>query len=401
MLAVIETHPVQYRAPVYRALQTKFGIPLTVIYGSNFSVEGYHDREFGTSFAWDTDLLSGYKSVFLSRVEEHGAQSFEKVSPHGMEDTLRTVAPKAVLLTGYSPHFNRVAFYIAIKAGHPILFRAETTDYARSRNPLKSLIRDGALRLGYSKTARILYIGKHSYQHYARLRCDGAKLIFSPYCVDTAPFRCDESNRAELRTVTRRELLGGADQVLLLFSGKLSARKRPDLILHALKGLPESLHSKVAVIFLGSGEMAAGLKMFADAEPRIRAFFPGFRNQTQLSAFYHAADLMVLPSNIDETWGLVVNEALHHGLPCVVSERVGCAPDLIENGVTGLTFRTDSVESLSSAMVRALTLVGREDIREACRNKVESYSVENAARGIAEAYSQIVNDPPRRDDARK
>src|SRR2546425_4757453 len=67
-LVVIETHPVQYRTPVYRTLQQRYGVPVTVIYGSDFSVAGYHDCEFGNTFAWDGDLLSGYRSVFLSRV---------------------------------------------------------------------------------------------------------------------------------------------------------------------------------------------------------------------------------------------------------------------------------------------------------------------------------------------
>ena len=47
MLAVIESHPVQYHAPVYRAVQRDFGVPVTAIYGSDFSVAGYRDREFG------------------------------------------------------------------------------------------------------------------------------------------------------------------------------------------------------------------------------------------------------------------------------------------------------------------------------------------------------------------
>src|SRR5215471_14192487 len=53
MLAVIETHPVQYHAPVYRNLQARFGIPVTAIYGSDFSVEGYRDAEFGARLSWD------------------------------------------------------------------------------------------------------------------------------------------------------------------------------------------------------------------------------------------------------------------------------------------------------------------------------------------------------------
>ena len=89
MLAVIETHPIQYHAPVYRVLQQQLGVPVTAIYGSDFSVAGYRDAEFGTTFAWDTDLLSGYTPLFLSRVDSGGATSAEAVSTGGLRDMLR------------------------------------------------------------------------------------------------------------------------------------------------------------------------------------------------------------------------------------------------------------------------------------------------------------------------
>jgi hypothetical protein len=79
-LAIVETHPVQYHAPVYRAVAEKFGIPVKTIYGSDFSVRGYFDREFGSSFAWDVDLIGGVETQFLARTSEGGAASFEEVS---------------------------------------------------------------------------------------------------------------------------------------------------------------------------------------------------------------------------------------------------------------------------------------------------------------------------------
>src|SRR5450631_4008389 len=100
-LAVISTHPIQYQAPVYRALQTQFGIPTTVIYGSDFSIAGYRDREFGATFAWDTDLLSGYESVFLSTVAHGGAASDGEVTAKGAAAALHKLRPSAVLLLGY------------------------------------------------------------------------------------------------------------------------------------------------------------------------------------------------------------------------------------------------------------------------------------------------------------
>src|SRR5207244_7755655 len=105
--------------------------------------------------------------------------------------------------------------------------------------------------------------------------------------------------------------------------------------------------------FLGSGELRSELEFQAGRSPRVHVHFCGFKNQTKLSPYYHAADLVVLPSRHSETWGLVVNEALHHGVPSIVSDAVGCAPDLIEAGVTGDIAVAGSVDSLAAAILRA------------------------------------------------
>jgi glycosyltransferase involved in cell wall biosynthesis len=388
-LVVIETHPIQYHAPVYRVLQKEFGIPVTAIYGSDFSVAGYRDDEFGTTFAWDTDLLSGYTSIYLSRVAEGGARSAEQVTTRGLSAALRAAAPAAVMVVGYSPRFHRWAFLTAWRAGHSILFRGETNDAARERNPAKTWARAQALRWLYQRCDRLLYVGQRSREHFQALGCPEDKLMFSPYCVDTTPFQLDERARDRLRTATRTALKIGPDKAVILFSGKLSRRKGPDLVLRAVKQLPAGGHDRIVVLYLGSGELQDELQALSRQPPAVTTHFLGFQNQKQLSQYYHAADMLVLPSLQSETWGLVVNDALHHGLPCIVSKAVGCAPDLIEPGVTGELFETGSDRSLATAIGRLLPLTDRAATRAACREKVGGYTVEKAAAGIAGAFFAV------------
>lgn len=386
-LAVIQTHPIQYLAPLYREIE-KQGIPVTAIYGSDFSVAGYEDEEFGVSFSWDTDLLSGYTTRFLSRVEEGGAERFESVTTDGLSQTLRAVDPDAVLLSGYSPRFHRRAALKALWSPYPVLFRAETTDHAVERGPLKRTIRDGLLTALYRQCRRLLYVGERSYDHYRRLGCPDEKLVFSPYCVDTSPFRLDEAARSALRPEARRELSLDPDRFVLLFSGKISARKGPDLLVDAVRGLPAATRKRLAIVFLGDGDMRADLEA-EGGDLRLR--FPGFQNQHQLSRYYHAADALVLPSRGAETWGLVVNEALHHGLPCIVSDAVGSAPDLVEPGRTGEVFPSGSSDALSEAIERLLDWYDRTaQDRQRCREQVADYTVERAAEGVVEAVSDVV-----------
>lgn len=388
MLAVIETHPIQYHAPVYRVLNQQLGVPVTVIYGSDFSVAGYHDAEFGATFAWDTDLLSGYTALFLARASSGGATSADAVSTGGLRDMLRAVRPTAVLIVGYSPRFHRQAWIEAWRSGCPILFRGETVD-GLATGGLRSQMKRRALALAYRSCDRLLYIGQRSQAHFREMGVGRDRLEFSPYGVDVTPFSTDEAARLQLRALTRRSLGLTDEQIVLLFSGKLSHRKGVDLLPAAVRALPEPVRARVALLFVGDGAMRQDLETRAAASPAVPASFVGFQSQRALSAFYHAADALVLPSRHSETWGLVVNEALHHGVPCVVSDRVGCVPDLIEEGRTGQVCAADSVQALAAAIEAVQPIVGRASIRQICREKVSNYSITRAAEGIARAYAAV------------
>ena len=389
MLAVIETHPIQYHAPVWRHLQQVCGVPVTAIYGSDFSVAGYRDREFNATFQWDTDLLSGYSPMFLSKVSEGGARDDQAVTTRGLAVALRRVQPRAVLSVGYSPRFHSDAFRTARRARLPVLFRGETTDHAQQRGVLKRFARDTALRWLYRRCAALLHVGQRSRAHFQRLGFATDDHFFSPYCVDTTPFRTDEAACAGLRGPTRCELGVTDDQLVIAFCGKLSPRKGPDLLLEALRQLPGCDRARCVLLLVGDGEMKEELLARAAVVPSVTVRHVGFKQQRELSAYYHAADLLVLPSRHGETWGLVVNEALHHGVPVVVSEAVGCAPDLIEPGRTGEVCAADSAPALAEALTRAFPLAGEEQVRTQCRRKMEGYTVARAAEGIVTAYHAV------------
>jgi glycosyltransferase involved in cell wall biosynthesis len=242
----------------------------------------------------------------------------------------------------------------------------------------------------YGRFSKLLYIGKHSLEHFRRLGAREQQLVFSPYCVDTTCFQVEESDREQYRASTRRSFGLRPEGLVLLFSGKLVLQKGPSLLLYAIKQLPPGLRRKIVVVFLGDGHLREALGILANTEPVVDVRFVGFQNQTSLSRYYHGADLLVLPS-LGETWGLVVNEALHHGLPCVVSSNVGCAPDLIEAGVTGERFEAGSARDLGQAVQRALVLVGCDEVRAWCRERVSGYTLERAAEGVADAYRGVTD----------
>lgn len=387
-LAVFPTHPIQYFAPVLQAVRLNHGIEVCFIYGSDAGQSAFKDPEFKKEISWDTDLLEGMDNVFLSRIENGVTFDAAKVPVRGMSTALKEAAADACLIPGYAARFYRMAFYHALKSRLPVLFRGDVNDYCRSRSVMKGLIRDGGLRLLYRGCEKILYTGKNAYAHYKRLGVTDSKLVFSPLSVNASVFRASEEDRKELRNSVRGRFCGEHD-ILLLYSGKLIERKGIQTIIQACKAMPPQLRDRVCVVFMGGGELEAKLKEYSALTPSIKSCFIGFKNQRELSAYYHAADLLILPSFTGETWGLVVNDALHHGLPCIVSDKTGCAPDLIVPGQTGEIFRTGDAADLCAAISKALSYTGSLEIRDRCRKHVSRYSLEEAARGIARACSEI------------
>jgi glycosyltransferase involved in cell wall biosynthesis len=155
-------------------------------------------------------------------------------------------------------------------------------------------------------------------------------------------------------------------------------------LVHALARLGDR---EVEVVFAGSGALEATLRKTA-AESAVRASFLGFVNQRELPAVYTSADLLVLPSEHDETWGLVVNEAMACGVPAVVSDAVGCGPDLVDPGVTGATFRLGCVAALATAIKTTLSL-DPERTRRQLAAKMEVYSPARAADAIVDAATTL------------
>ncbi len=127
-----------------------------------------------------------------------------------------------------------------------------------------------------------------------------------------------------------------------------------------------------------------------DAVERRRipnVLMPGFLNQTERPKAYTAADIFVLPSAFQETWGLVVNEAMNFPLPIIVSGKAGCAEDLVRPRWNGFVIPHRNIEVLAEAIAR---LVGDEGTRlefgERSLRLISEYSIEACADGIVAAY---------------
>ena len=137
----------------------------------------------------------------------------------------------------------------------------------------------------------------------------------------------------------------------LLFVGRLQARKRVDLLLHACATLPESLQPHLVIV--GEGPERESLESLARSVYPL-AEFTGARHGLELAPYFSSADLFVLPG----TGGLAVQEAMSYGLPVIMGQGDGTNADLVrpENG---WQIPADDLPALTQTLRAALSDAGR------------------------------------------
>lgn len=381
-LAIVTTHPIQYQVPLWRSLAQDPDLDLHVYFGSDFSVRGYCDPGFGVSVRWDVPLTEGYAHTFLS-----SSENLRTLRANGLREHVRRFRPDLALICGYNPSFYVHALTVLRSLRVPVMIRAETTDVARERSRAKALARAAFLRAFYSQCVGFLAIGHNSRMHYLGHGVPPARIGWAPYCIDTELFGRQVEAYGPQRSALRHELGFGDDQTVILYVGKLIPVKDPLLIPAALARMDTAERSGVGLVVVGDGELREAMENQCRSLLGDRAVFAGFVNQNHLGRYYAMADCLVLPSQTNETWGLVVNEALQFGLPALVSDGVGCHPDLIVPEKTGLVFRRCDPEALLAAMrqIRELLSRGRKAMTGACQEQVSRYSSFVAVEGICHA----------------
>jgi glycosyltransferase involved in cell wall biosynthesis len=132
---------------------------------------------------------------------------------------------------------------------------------------------------------------------------------------------------------------------VLLYAGKFERKKQPLELMRAVRGLSDP---RIVLVMVGGGELQGEVRALAGEDPQRFRVLP-FQNQTRMPLVYRLGDLCVLPSACGETWGLAVNEAMASSRAVLVSDRVGCAQDLVDTSC-GRVFSWADPPSLPRAL---------------------------------------------------
>jgi glycosyltransferase involved in cell wall biosynthesis len=375
------SHPIQYYTPIFRALA---GLcDLTVFFAHRQTAEQQASAGFGVAFEWDIDLLSGYRSKFLDNVSRKpSTEHFSGCDTPGIAREIAEGRFDAFVVPGWGLRSYLQAARACRRAGVPIFVRGDSQLVGQ-----RSVVVRIAKALLFAHMLRrfdgFLYVGQRNRDYLRHYGVRESRLFFSPHCVDNEAFAAASDAARQLALAEEHPV---AKAKRILFVGKLVGRKHPLDVLRAA-ALLGGQGTAIEVAFAGSGELEPALRESARAEG-VATIFHGFVNQSEMPAVYAASDVMVLPSDGRETWGLAVNEAMACSVPAVVSDAVGCGPDLVEQGLTGATFPVGDIPALAKALDAAISLDPIKT-RQQLAARMQIYSPLGAAKGIVHAAAAL------------
>ena len=379
-MALIASHVIQYQAPFFRLLAAHPDIDLTVLFGSRDGSETYRDAEMQTSLRWDIDLLGGYRHVFL-RNFGRGQGYARLINPGIIAKLIRGRYDAVILFLGWGTITSLLAIATCLATSTPFMLYGDSSHPPPAQS-IGGRVRARFLRMLFKRAAAFLVSGSLNAEYYRHYGASGDRFFLTPWAIDNERFEHGSAMTPAERDAMRAGLGIARDRMAIVFSAKFLPRKDPMTLLRAVQAMRN--RDRVAVVFLGHGELRGEMERFA-AVNGIAAHFAGFVNQADLPRYYGAADVFVLPS-IYEPRGSVVNEAMASGLPVVVTDRCGAIGDIVLDGDNALVYPAGDATALAAHLDM---LVEQPELRakmgQRSREIIATWSYERGIEGVMEA----------------
>ncbi len=388
-LAYFVSHPIQYQAPLLRLLAAEPDIDLKVFFYSDFSVQAYHDPGFGRAIKWDIPLLDGYEHQFLDCWGSKQRQNLIKQPlARNIDRQLQQGQFDAIWIHGWHWLCSLQALLAAERLNIPVLLRGESNGLKEPQQPVKSWAKTQFLRWLFAKISGFLCVGTLNRQFYRSYGIQESNLFDVPYAVDNNFFQQQTKLARHNREEFRRSLDLQPNRPIILYAAKLIEKKRPQDLLAAyrLLSVDGNREPEPYLLFVGDGNWRSHLEAEAKTTGWESIRFLGFRNQSQMPQFYSLCDVFVLPSDF-EPWGLAINEVMNAGKAVVVSDKVGCAPDLIQDGCNGRIFPVGDITALAKSIKWAIA--NRNSAGKNGLQRIQNWSFQEDIEGIKQVLGQL------------
>lgn len=349
-------------------------------------LRGLLDRSIGVGvefysrsrdYAWEPESHESLpmRTVMKTPKDSESRQTF----PIRLAATLQGLRPDAVAVPGWSSFEALTTMRWCLDHNVPAILMSESSAHDAERSTVKEWIKKQIV--GCFSAA---LVGGTPHVDYLKKLGFPADGIFTGYdAVDHEYFvkRTDDARRhppersfflASNRFIEKKNLF----RLLEAY-----AAYRHECAQSGTDGAPWDLR------LLGDGELRPALeKQIEELQLRNHVEMPGFKQYDELPDHYASASAFIHASTTEQ-WGLVVNEAMASALPVLVSERCGCATDLVIEGENGFTFDPFDTGEMTRAMlaVHRLSADDRRAMGMRGRTHIENWGPDRFGKGLAEA----------------
>ncbi len=365
--------------------------------GRLMSVWGVEACVTEDTYAWDK--VEGANAFTRVTLTDHysGDRRWERELQQKTWRTLDEIKPQVVLVNGWSSPEALSALWWCGKTGVPAVVMSETTAWDMERKWHKELIKRRLLKL----CSASLVGGRAHADYLNQLGMERTKIFFGYDVVDNDYFAARAKEVRDHESAIRSQ--HGLPEKYFLASARFIEKKNLKCLIEAyaryreLAGKGENGRPTAELwdlVLLGDGPLKSDLQdLIANRSLQPSVHLPGFKQYAELPTYYALARTFIHASTIEQ-WGLVVNEALASGLPVLVSNRCGCAADLVQAGRNGYCFDPCNVEALAQLMWKlsdpAFPL---SEFGSASRQIAEQFDASEFAKGLSGAVTWALSNP--------
>ncbi|MFC7131177.1 glycosyltransferase family 4 protein [Haloferax chudinovii] len=168
--------------------------------------------------------------------------------------------------------------------------------------------------------------------------------VNEPKVVESSQHMPEEQISSATKQSDKRDVLNKSKRIFL-YIGQIDPRKGIETLIDSYMNIS---NGETSLIIAGSGVKSELVEKISEQESDIH--YLGYVNETEKARLYEHSDIFVLPTRHDP-WGLVINEALHFGLPVITTQAAGASELVKENGIV---IDAVEVDTLSAAMKRMI-----------------------------------------------
>ena len=338
------------------------------------------------------DIAVGHRAVLVDGWRVPGAYRLLRHDyplSVGVLGALRAARPDVVVVSGWSTFASQAAVAWCRRHGVPYVLLVESNE-RDARPGWRRTVKNAVVPTVVGGAAEVLVVGSLARDAMRARGVDDDRITVVANTIDVARFVRDADALAPRRAALRAESGIGANDVAVLSVARLAPEKGLDTLVRAAA---EAADPRLVVALAGSGPERDRLASLA-ADTGVRLLLLPEIPWERIVERYVAADVFALLSR-HEPWGVVVNEAASCGLPLVLSDRVGAAFDLLEDGRNGFLVPADDVSAAAGAL-RALAAdpARRASMGVASREIVAGWGYEPSIERLMEVVHRVAGTAP-------